>query len=138
MRNLLFSLVPDPALTEYLGVLGVETAHESQSEPFLPFREGECAIHHFSFLKVLVLDNLPGNSSDLLVHLQNELGSSTHWIFRLLADSPSPEALARDLQIASNVSLQVRIELLLIFIEEKHNNLGLPIFLDILVDFLLP
>lgn len=46
--------------------------------------------------------------------------------------------MARDLQIAGDVSLQIRIESLLVFIEEKNENLRLSILLDVPVDLLLP
>lgn len=55
-----------------------------------------------------------------------------------MSDCSSSEALTRDLQIAGDVSLQLRIEPLLVFIEEKNKNLRLSILFDVPVDLLLP
>ena len=84
-----------------------------------------------------MLNDLPGNSSSFLVHLNDDFGGCRHRVFAF-EDGFLPDSLTGQFHFASDEVFESSIELFFMRVEEKDYDLRLPVLLNVLTQLVFP
>lgn len=111
LRDRFFAFIPGFAIGKHPGEVFVEGACEGQGESFFAFRDRDSSIHGLLLrcISIILRDYLPGCSSYLLIHLDEDFRSCWHGIFGF-ENCFSPDCLARKFEVTSKKTFEFSIE----------------------------